>query len=71
LPRKPEDLVRNQNISDETWRALAQRYSQTQLMEVVGLVGCYTMLAMIMKAYGVQLESSEALERLQEQRDYT
>ena len=71
LVKAADELVRFHRVSDDTWSSLAGRYSQVQLMEVVGLVGTYTMLAMIMRSYGVQLEDAEGLEALQALRTYT
>jgi alkylhydroperoxidase family enzyme len=65
-----DELARDHCISDATWQALAKRYSQVQLMEVVALVGCYTMLAMVMKSYGIQLEDPETFEHVHAQRQY-
>jgi alkylhydroperoxidase family enzyme len=70
LVKAASELVRGHCISDATWAALGECYSQVQKMEVVGLVGTYTMLAMIMRSYGVQLETPEELDRLQAQRKY-
>jgi hypothetical protein len=50
LVRATEELVREQCVSDETWRALAECYSPIQLMEVVALVGCWTLAAMTTKS---------------------
>jgi alkylhydroperoxidase family enzyme len=71
LVKAADELVRDAMIGDATWKALAERYSQIQLMEVVAVVGCYKMLAMIMKTYGIQLEDEATLKRFQEQRGYT
>ena len=71
LMKAAEELVRNQLISKETWNLLAERYSTVQMMEVVGLVGAYTALAMVMKSYGIPLEAPDELARLQARRHYT
>lgn len=72
LIKAADNLVLRHRISDATWQALAQRYSTIELMEVVGLVGCYTTLAMITRTFGIQLESREqAAESLETLRDYT
>ncbi len=42
-------------ISEATWNALAERYSQDQLVEVVLVVGNYTQLTMFQNTLGVQL----------------
>jgi 4-carboxymuconolactone decarboxylase len=56
LAKAAEELVRAHRIGDETWHELAQRYSVTQLMEVVFLVGIYVMMATATKSFGIQLE---------------
>lgn len=72
LAQAVEELVRHQAIGDATWRTLAERYSQAQLMEVVGLVGCYTTMAMLTKSFGIEVEQeSEAFNRLAKLRQYT
>ena len=43
-------------IPDTTWNALAQRYNQQQLMDVVATVGQYTLLSMFLNSSGVQLD---------------
>ena len=41
-------------------------------MEVVFLVGCYTVMAMLTKSFGIELESDPATdERLKAMRQYT
>jgi alkylhydroperoxidase family enzyme len=44
-------------ITDETWEALAERYTETQLMEVVFVVGFYTATAMVTNSLGVRPEA--------------
>ncbi len=56
LLRAADQLCASQQISDETWQALAQRYSEAQLVEIPFLVGQYTMLSMVANALGVELE---------------
>ena len=50
LVKAAEELTRDQCVSEQTWRQLAQRYSPVQLMEVVSLVGVYTTMAMLTKS---------------------
>lgn len=72
LARAAEELVRDQYVSDDTWAALAKRYSTEQLMEVVFLVGCYNTMAMLTKSFGMPLEgASDDFDRIQALRDYT
>jgi 4-carboxymuconolactone decarboxylase len=54
--RATEELYRDQNVSDEAWGALAESYSERQLMELVFLAGCYQTMAMLTKSFGMQLE---------------
>ncbi len=60
LLRAAEELVLDRCVSDTTWRMLAQRYSQAQLMEVVFLVGAYTMSSMATNSFGIPIDA-EAL----------
>lgn len=72
LVRAAEELVREQCVSDPTWACLAERYSREQTMEVVFLVGCYTVMAMITRSFGMQVEQDpEAHQRLAKLREYT
>ena len=71
LVRAAEELVRDQCISDETWRDLAQRYSPIELMEVVSLVGVYTLMAMLTKSCGIQLEDPDTFRNFTKIRQYT
>jgi alkylhydroperoxidase family enzyme len=59
LIKAADELVHEHCISDTTWQALAQRYSTVELMEVVGLIGCYTTIAMVTRSFEMQLESKE------------
>ena len=70
LVKAADELMADYKISDATWQALGARYTQVQQMEVVGLVGCYVMLGMIMKTYGVQLEDDATFKRCQAARGY-
>jgi alkylhydroperoxidase family enzyme len=45
-------------VSDATWNALAQRFSERQLMDIVFVVGHYTQVCMILNTFGVQLDAS-------------
>jgi alkylhydroperoxidase family enzyme len=58
LVRAADELVGGYNVSDATWRTLAERYSTSQLMEVVILVGNYTLLSMATKSFGMQPEAA-------------
>jgi 4-carboxymuconolactone decarboxylase len=71
LVRAAEELVHDRCISDQIWQQLMQRYSRIQLMEVVSLVGGYTLMAMLTKSFGIQLEDSETFGRFAQLRNYT
>jgi 4-carboxymuconolactone decarboxylase len=64
LLRAADELHLSRFISDTTWNALAQRYSESQLLEVVMIVGNYTLLSMYQNTIGIQLEPG--LKRLPE-----
>lgn len=71
LMRAAEELVRDQRVGDETWSRLSERYGSVELMEVVGLVGGYVLMAMLTKSFGIQLEDAETFQRFGELRKYT
>ena len=56
LLRAVDQLVGDHFIDDATWAALALRFDQTQLMDLVFVVGNYTMICMALNSFGVQLE---------------
>jgi 4-carboxymuconolactone decarboxylase len=71
LVNAAEELARDRRVSDETWRALDLRYSPAQLMEVVSLVGGYTLMAMLTKSFGIELEDPETFAGFGRLRTYT
>ena len=56
LLRATDELHRDQRISEATWKALAERYNDQQLMDFVFTVGQYTMVSMFLNSADVQLE---------------
>ena len=70
LVQATEELVREQRVRDETWARLAERYSTVEIMEVVALVGCYTMMAMVTQSYEIQLEEPEVFHSFPKRRNY-
>jgi 4-carboxymuconolactone decarboxylase len=56
LLKTADELHTTRFISDATWKSLAQRYSDDQLLEVVLIVGNYTILSMYQNTIGIQLE---------------
>jgi 4-carboxymuconolactone decarboxylase len=72
LVQAADELMRQHQISDQTWRNLAERYSQQQLMEIVLLVGCYSVMAMMTLSFGIELEKAQEVDqRLAQLRQYT
>jgi alkylhydroperoxidase family enzyme len=55
--RAVDELHTACRISDATWVALARRYDQPALMDLVFTVGQYHMLAMAMRSFGIQNEA--------------
>lgn len=70
LARAAEELVSDFTVSESTWKALADHYSATELMEVVALVGTYTTMAMLTRALGIQLEDDETMKSFIALRQY-
>jgi len=56
LLRAADELHADAFVSDQTWAALAERYSQEPLMDVVFAVGQYHLVSMALNSFGVQLE---------------
>ncbi len=56
LLRSADELHDQGCISDATWRALAERYDERQLIEVPMLVGHYHLVAFTLSSLGVQRE---------------
>lgn len=51
-----DELHARQHVSDEVWAKLAAEYSDKQLVEILFVVGQYTMLSMFVNSSGVALE---------------
>ncbi|TGD71193.1 carboxymuconolactone decarboxylase family protein [Mangrovimicrobium sediminis] len=72
LMRAADELIASHHLGEATWAELAAHYNDVQLMEIVFLVGCYTVMAMTTNSFGIPLEGSDAsFERITELRDYT
>jgi alkylhydroperoxidase family enzyme len=56
LIRAADELVGDHVLSDDTWAALSEAYSQNQVIEICMLVGGYGMLAGVLNSLGVQIE---------------
>ncbi|MET0387799.1 MAG: carboxymuconolactone decarboxylase family protein [Polyangiales bacterium] len=60
LVRAADELHTDARIGDRTWARLSEHFSTEQLMDLVFVVGCYDVLAMVFKTFGVQLEPGVA-----------
>ena len=60
LLRAADELHTSRFISEPTWHALADEYTQDQLVEVVLIIGNYTQLTMFQNTLGVQLPADIA-----------
>lgn len=58
LLQATEELVADHFVSDSTWAALAEIWSEQQLMDLVFAVGQYTLVSMALNSFGVQLEDA-------------
>ena len=56
LLRAVDELHGDAMISDATWKALSERYSTQQLMDLVFTVGQYNLVSMALNTLGVQLD---------------
>ena len=51
-----DELHERQLVSNEVWAKLAAQYEEKQLIEILFVVGEYTMLSMVVNSSGVELE---------------
>jgi alkylhydroperoxidase family enzyme len=56
LLRAADELYTTRFVSEATWNTLGERYTESQLREVVLIVGNYTQLSMFQNTLGAQLE---------------
>jgi hypothetical protein len=56
LVRAANELFRARSSQDATWSALARRFNDKQLLDLVFLVGQYDMISMYLKSAGVHLD---------------
>ena len=52
--RATDELVADHMISDEHWQALAAEWDERQLLDFLFTVGCYAMVAGVMKSTGAE-----------------
>lgn len=60
LVRVADELHADARIRDETWDRLSGRYDHRQLMDMVFLTGCYEIVAMAVKSFGIPPEAEVA-----------
>lgn len=58
LVKAAAELVNDRCLSDETWGTLAKTYSVEQMIEVVFLVGAFTMLSMATNSFGMPVDDA-------------
>lgn len=51
-----DELVRTRELTDVAWKGLAERYSSKQILDILAVLGQYSMLAIVFNAVGLQLE---------------
>jgi alkylhydroperoxidase family enzyme len=56
LLRAADELHSDAFITEATWNALAERYDEKQLMDLIMTVGQYNMVSMVLNTLGVQLD---------------
>jgi 4-carboxymuconolactone decarboxylase len=62
LMRASDELHARQFISDATWQALKNHFSDKQCMDVVFTAGQYTQVSMLLNTFGVQLDPGQVLD---------
>jgi alkylhydroperoxidase family enzyme len=55
-----DDLVDHRTIGDKTWTALAEHFDETQILEVIALVGYYHTISFLCRSLNLPLESYAA-----------
>lgn len=56
LMQAADDLFENSVVSDETWKALAEKYNTQQMMDVVFAIGQYNLVSWALNSFGVPLD---------------
>jgi len=59
LLRASDELYRDGIVSDETWRALSERFDTGLVMSAVFTTSDYRAISMSLNTYGVQLEEGD------------
>lgn len=60
LLRAVDELHANCRVSDSTWKALAERYTTQQILDLLFTAGQYRLVSMVLNSVGVQLEEGFA-----------
>ena len=56
LLRTVDEIAADRYVSDETWKQLSEHLDRKQLMDLVFTAGCYDLLAMAFKTFGLELD---------------
>ena len=56
LLRAVDELWSTSTLTDETWKALGERYDERQILDLLFTVGQYNLLAMVLNATAVELD---------------
>jgi 4-carboxymuconolactone decarboxylase len=59
LVRAADELHADNRVSDETWKALSERYDASQLLEACTVVGQYNMLSWVLNSADVSADGAE------------
>lgn len=62
LLKASDELHNDQFISDTTWSALRNNFTEKQCMDVVFTAGQYTQVSMFLNTFGVQLDPGQILD---------
>lgn len=62
LIRAADELHADQFVTDATWAALAEHFTDKQRMDVVFTAGQYTQVCMMLNTFGVQLDEGQTLD---------
>src|SRR5512147_470469 len=57
-----DDLHREQCVSDATWAALKEHYTDKQCMDLVFTAGQYTQVSMMLNSFGVLLDEGQEVD---------
>jgi 4-carboxymuconolactone decarboxylase len=56
LLRAVDEIAADRYVSDQTWKQLSEHFDRQQLMDLVFTVGCYDLLAMAFRNFGLELD---------------